>query len=78
MFENVYFDGRMDNVAMKVNELPWQKAGLSYTATGYGAKIPTRHMVRINDRWYRVYCTIYSNAGTCWVSKGGKKIIVSW
>jgi hypothetical protein len=56
----------------------WQKAGLSYTASGYGSKIPTSKMVRLpNDsRWRRVYCMIYSNSGTCYVMKSGERVII--
>ena len=45
----------------------WQEKGLSYTASGYGRKIPTRYMVQLNGRWRRVYCCIFSNVGTCYV-----------
>ena len=36
--------------------LPWQEAGLSYTASGYGRKIPTEWLIRIpkqreNGNW---------------------------
>ena len=48
-------------------ELPWQRAGLSYTATGYGNKIPTRYMVRFANRWRRVYVTVWSNSGACYI-----------
>jgi hypothetical protein len=44
--------------------LEWQKRGLQYTATGYGAKIPTDKVLYLNNRMYRVYCRIYSNIGT--------------
>lgn len=49
--------------------LPWQKAGLSFTTTGYGRRIPTSYMVQLpgSPRWRRVYCCIYSNSGTCFV-----------
>jgi len=47
----------------------WQSRGLTYTATGYGKRIPTRHMVRFNGRWRRVYCCIFSNAGTLYIGK---------
>ncbi len=64
--------------AHRISELPWQKQGLSYTASGYGAKIPTHHMVRtIDQKWRRVYCTIYSNIGTLWIVQDGEKIIVN-
>jgi len=66
----------LDACEVKVNLLPWQKMGLSYTATGYGSKIPTSKMVRLNNRWHRIYCAIYSNIGTCYVVSKGEKIIV--
>ena len=54
-----------------VKEAPlwWHTAGLSYTATGYGRRIPTPRMVRVNGspRWRRVYCCIHSNIGTCYI-----------
>lgn len=63
--------------AVMVRDLPWQKSGLSYTATSYGAKIPTRYMVRtIDKKWRRVYCAIFSNVGTCYVMHGKEKTIV--
>jgi len=46
--------------------------------TGYGRKIPTRHMVQLpgSDVWRRVYCCIFSNSGTCYVPvKGGWHVI---
>jgi hypothetical protein len=51
----------------------WQKAGLSYTGSGYGRKIPTEHMVKLpgSDRWRRVYVAIFSNAGTAYVEVPG-------
>lgn len=63
--------------AVMVKYLPWQKMGLSYTATGYGSKIPTRYMVQtIDQKWRRVYCAIFSNNGTCYVMHGKEKTIV--
>ena len=54
--------------------LLWQERGLSYTATGYGSKIPTSYMVRYNNRWHRVYCAVYSNNGTCYIISKGKPV----
>ena len=64
--------------------LEWQKRGLSFTASGYGRRIPTSYMVQLpgSPRWRRVYCCIYSNSGTCYVDgpeknpAGGKKWII--
>ena len=58
----------------------WQDRGLSFTATGYGSRIPTRYMVKFKGRWRRVYCRQYSNAGTLYIGKLsplGENIIVS-
>ena len=67
-------DGSKDSfwttrVESKESPLWWQSRGLSFTASGYGARIPTRHMVRFNGRWRRVYCRIYSNSGTCYIGR---------
>lgn len=37
------------------------------TASGYGPKIPTRYMLRINKRWHRVYMMLYGNSGSAYV-----------
>ena len=62
-----------------VNETWWQKRNLSYTATGYGHKIPTRYMVKLSDsnRWHRVYCMIYGNSGTIYVISKGSELVLS-
>ena len=46
------------------------------TASGYGAKIPTSQMIKVENRWRRVYCTIYSNAGSCWITVDGEKLFI--
>ena len=56
--------------------LPWQERRLSFTATGYGKKIPTTRQVQVDGRWHRIYCTIFSNVGTLWVQKNGAQYIV--
>lgn len=52
----------------------WQLRGLSYTASGYGRKIPTSYVVRYNGRWFR-YCCIFSNSGTNYITVKGVDII---
>ena len=54
-------------VECKDSPLWWQERGLMYTATGYGRKIPTRQMIKVNGKWRRVYCCIFSNSGTCYI-----------
>jgi len=66
-------------VELESKEMPlsWQEKGLTYTATGYGKRIPTRYMVRYNGKWRRVYCAIYSNIGTCYIGKLSDNLIVN-
>jgi hypothetical protein len=61
----------------KESLLPWQERGLSYTRSGYGRRIPTRYMIRLNKRWRRVYCCQYSNAGTCYIGKIEQRMFVN-
>jgi hypothetical protein len=63
--------GPMMTEAVEAKESPlwWQERGLQFTASGYGARIPTRHLVRYNGRWRRVYCCVYSNSGACYIGK---------
>jgi hypothetical protein len=61
----------------KVSTLWWQDQGLSFTASGYGSRIPTRYMVRWYGKWRRVYCRIYSNVGACYIGKPSDSLIVS-
>jgi len=67
-------DGNVDTFyteSVEVIEKPleWQQRGLSFTATGYGKRIPTLYMVKHGGKWKRVYCCIYSNIGTCYIGK---------
>ena len=68
----------LDELESKVSLLWWQERGLSYTSTGYGRKIPTDKMVRLpgSNRWRRVYCCIFSNSGTCYVTAGKNWIVI--
>lgn len=65
-------------VDFKEETLPWQEKGLQYTATGYGSKIPSRYMVKFDNRWRRVYSVCYSNVSTEYVIIDGEKIIVNF
>ena len=69
-------DGPRMTVETEVKEklLWWQKQRLMYTATGYGRKIPSNYMVKYNGRWCRVYCCVYSNSGTLYITSKGKPV----
>ena len=62
-----HFD--INDLQHKQKLLWWHKAGLQYTASGYGGKIPSTWMVRLpGDKiWRRVYVAQYGNAGTAYV-----------
>ena len=49
--------------------LPRQKMNLQYSASGYGRKIPTSKMIKIGKKFYRLYCCIFSNVGSCYIIK---------
>lgn len=51
--------------------LAHHKRGLSYTATGYGARIPTVYMVMWQGKWRRVYAACYSNCASTYIGKAG-------
>ncbi len=67
----------MQTVAVEHKEKPLfhHLNNLSYTATGYGSKLPTRYMVRFDSRWYRVYSVCFSNVSTEYVLIDGQKVI---
>lgn len=74
-------DGSRDSycthaVNVKTKRLPWQNMCLSFTASGYGKRIPTEYMVQFNDKWRRVYCYIFSNIGTLYIGKLSDNLIV--
>ncbi len=74
-----YFCSFTQSVEIKEKPLWWQEKGLSYTATGYGSRIPTRYIVKFNGKWRRVYCRIYSNSGTLFIGQlktVGERLIV--
>lgn len=79
-------DGTADSmwaaeVPCKDAPMPHHVAGLTWTATGYGRRIPSRKMVFFNGRWRRVYVCQFSNSGTAyigeWVVGRGAEITVS-
>lgn len=61
-----------------VNELPWQRAGLQQTATGYGSKLTTSYMLSVPDskRVYRVYAICYSNAASFYILRNGTRVFL--
>lgn len=58
------------------DEPEWMKRGLQETASGYGNRLNSGLKIHFNGRLYRIYTTIWSNAGTSWFKVKGEKIIV--
>lgn len=48
----------------------------SPSVTGYGSKIPTQYMLKLDGRWHRVYVMVYSNSGTAYVIHRGRTSIL--
>ena len=80
-FASPYADPRDQYQTQKVEviekPLEWQKRGLTYTATGYGKRIPTKWMVRVNGKLRRVYVAVYSNNGTAYIGKLSDRYFVN-
>lgn len=54
----------------------WMKRGLQESRTGYGARLNSGYKISFEGRLYRVYTTIFSNAGSSWFKVKGVKIFV--
>jgi hypothetical protein len=54
----------------------WMKQGLQETASGYGARLNTGLKIHYEGRLYRLYVTIYGNAGSTWFKTKGETIYV--
>ena len=54
----------------------WHEQGLQQTASGYGRKLTNRYKISFNGKEYRLYTTIFSNAGTTWFKVKGRTIYV--
>lgn len=56
--------------------LEWQRRGYQQTASGYGAKLTSPHMISFEGRLRRIYLTCYGNSGSAWFTYKRKKIFV--
>jgi len=53
------------------------KVPVDYSVTGYGRKRPTSWMLKLDDkRWYRVYCMVYSNNGSCYIATKNSNVFL--
>lgn len=58
------------NVSIRGMSAPGQNV------SGYGNKISTDYMVKLNNRNYRVYCIIWSNNGSLYVIVNKKRYYI--
>lgn len=72
-FERIY----ADRSELVYDPPEWMKRGLQETASGYGKQLNSGQKISFNGKLYRIYVTIFSNAGTCWFKTKGRRIIVS-
>lgn len=61
---------------VRIDELPHHKLGLSFTATGYGNKIPTIYKARVAGAWRRIYSRCFSNTSFEYVIINGEECAV--
>ena len=66
----------IDNAELIHKPLWFHTQGLMQTATGYGKKLKTEHMIKLNNRLYRVYCCLISNSGTCYIKTKNGDIVI--
>ena len=55
----------------------YHKRGLQQTATGYGKKLNTGKKFHFENRYYRVYCCIFSNSGSNFITIKGETIYLT-
>jgi hypothetical protein len=47
------------------------------SASGYGRKIPTCHLVQLKDgKWRRIYVFCFSNSGTAYILVKGEWLVI--
>lgn len=54
----------------------WHEQGLQQTASGYGRRLTSRYKIDFNGKQYRLYTTIFSNAGSTWFKVKGRTIYI--
>lgn len=57
------------SVAYRHAPMSHHLAGLQWSATGYGKRIPTQHMVHVRGRWRRVYAYSFSNVCSLFIGR---------
>lgn len=68
-----YYDGPTDESHIVEKPLWYHKRGLMQTASGYGSKLVTSKMLKVGKRLHRIYVVCYSNAGSAYIIRKGKR-----
>lgn len=67
-----YIENERITDAKRSTVTPYQQ-----TASGYGSKLQTQYMVRVDGkRWHRIYCICYSNNGSLYVRVKGERLFI--
>lgn len=80
--EDVVKHTDMDRIYADRSELvearpKWMDQGLQETASGYGSRLNSGLKINFCGRLYRIYITIYGNAGSSWFKTKGRTIYIS-
>jgi hypothetical protein len=56
----------------------YHEKNLQQTSSGYGSRLTSPYKIKFEGRMYRIYVTIFSNAGSSWImtKKYGKLYIL--
>jgi len=57
--------------AIKITDTP-----KNYSVSGYGNRLPTRYMISIGKKWYRVYAICYSNVSSFYIRMRKQRMFV--
>ena len=74
--EKSYLSADVKREDLIYNPLWFHKRNLQETRSGYGRKLRTEHMIKYNNRLHRVYCQIFSNAGSLYILSKGRRIYI--
>jgi len=66
---------------LQFRKTPVQRRGFlqllpGQSASGYGNRIATDYMVKVGNRWRRIYCICHSNVGSLYVKEGTDRLFV--
>ena len=67
------FYGPFQTVGVEIKET---KTPINKSRTGYGNRLPTQYMIKVENKWRRVYAVCYSNVATTYIGPVKDKVVV--